>query len=85
MTKKVSLCCLGEKILKLEEVLPIYSQLKKEKKDEGCYEDFVECLKLYDKKENGRMLTGDLVYSLLFLGKKTFKLKINALNIFFGN
>lgn len=50
-------------------MLPIYSQLKKEIKDQGCYEDFIECLKLYDKDENGRMLVGELHHSLVALGK----------------
>lgn len=60
---------LGEKSLTFEEFLPIYSQLRKEVKDQGCYEDFVECLKLYDKDENGKMLVGELSHSLLALGK----------------
>lgn len=58
----------GEKYITFEEFLPIYSQLKKEIKDQGCYEDFVECLKLYDKEENGKMLLGELHHSLVTLG-----------------
>lgn len=50
----------GEKQFKLEEVVPIVVQLKKAKKDEGCYEDFVECLKLYDKNEDGNMMAAEL-------------------------
>lgn len=52
----------------LEEFLPIYSQAKKDK-DQGCYEDFLECLKLYDKNENGLMLGAELTHTLLALGK----------------
>lgn len=59
---------LGEKFITFEEFLPIFSQLKKEIKDQGCYEDFVECLKLYDKEENGKMLLGELHHSLVTLG-----------------
>ena len=51
----------------LEEFLPIFSQVKKDK-DQGCYEDFVECLKLYDKAENGTMLGAELTHCLLTLG-----------------
>merc|ERR1712226_602885 len=40
----------GEKFIKLEEFYPIYSEVKKSK-DTGAYEDFVECLKLYEKME----------------------------------
>ncbi|PBC27126.1 Myosin light chain alkali [Apis cerana cerana] len=57
----------GEKLMKLDEFLPIYSQCKKDK-DQGCYEDFVECLKLYDKQENGTMLGAELSHTLLALG-----------------
>ncbi|XP_011552291.1 myosin light chain alkali isoform X1 [Plutella xylostella] len=59
----------GEKLLSFEEFLPIYSQAKKDK-DQGCYEDFLECLKLYDKAENGTMLSAELTHSLLALGEK---------------
>lgn len=42
-------------------------QVKKDK-DQGCYEDFLECLKLYDKNENGLMLLAELQHNLLALG-----------------
>lgn len=54
-------------LFQLEEFLPIYSQCKKDK-DQGCYEDFLECLKLYDKAENGLMLGAELTHTLLALG-----------------
>lgn len=57
----------GEKLLTLEEFLPIYGQVKKEK-EQGCYEDFLECLKLYDKNEDGTMLLAELQHALLALG-----------------
>ena len=60
----------GEKKFTLEEFLPIFSQVKKDK-DQGCYEDFVECLKLYDKAENGTMLGAELSHTLLSLGKSS--------------
>jgi myosin light chain 6 len=59
----------GEKLLTLEEFLPIYSQVKKEK-ESGTYEDFVEGLKLYDKHDNGSMLEAELAHVLLSLGEK---------------
>lgn len=58
----------GEKIITIEEFLQIFSDVKKEK-EQGCYEDFIECLKLYDKKEDGKMLLAELSYALLGLGK----------------
>lgn len=57
----------GEKLLSLEEFLPIYAQVKKDK-EQGCYEDFIECLKLYDKNEDGTMLLAELNHALLALG-----------------
>jgi myosin light chain 6 len=58
----------GEQKLTLEEFLPIYGQVKKEK-EQGCYEDFSECLKLYDKNEDGNMLLAELHHTLLALGE----------------
>lgn len=59
----------GEKKLTLEEFLPIYSQVKKEKEC-GAYEDFMEGLKVYDKNENGSMMEAELAHVLLSLGEK---------------
>lgn len=58
----------GEKIIPIEEFLQIFSEVKKEK-EQGCYEDFIECLKLYDKREDGKMVLAELSYALLALGK----------------
>lgn len=66
----------GEKQLTLEEFLPIYAQAKKDK-DQGCYEDFLECLKLYDKAENGLMLGAELTHTLLALGEKLEDNEVN--------
>ncbi|GLV42027.1 Myosin alkali light chain 1 [Carabus blaptoides fortunei] len=59
----------NEKKMKIEEFLPIFSQIKKEK-EQGCYEDFLECLKLYDKNENGLMLSAELAHTLMSLGER---------------
>jgi len=61
----------GEKKLTVEEFLPIYGQVKNQK-DQGSYEDFMECLKLYDKEENGTMLGAELEHTLKALGKLSF-------------
>lgn len=63
-TKKV-----GEKKLALEEFLPIFSQVRKDK-DIGAIEDFSECMKVYDKMENGTMLEAELAHILQSLGEK---------------
>merc|ERR1739848_514973 len=54
----------GDKFIKLEEFFPIYSTVKKSK-DTGSFEDFIECLKLYDKMENGTMMLGELEHIFL--------------------
>ena len=59
----------GEKQLALEEFLPMYSQLKKDK-DVGTYEDFAECMKVYDKMDNGMMMEAELAHILMSLGEK---------------
>lgn len=59
---------LGQKKLKVDEFLPIYSQCKKDK-DIGNIEDFREVLKLYDKNENGQMYYDELKHILQSLGK----------------
>ena len=53
---------------------PIYSDVKKSK-ETGNFEDFIECLKLYDKMENGTMMLGELEHILLSLGELLEKLK----------
>merc|ERR1711942_357060 len=58
----------GEKMMKLEEFIPMFVTIKKDK-DSGCYDDFVEVLKLYDKEENGTMMTSELEYILTNLGE----------------
>jgi len=59
----------GDKKLTIEEFLPIFSQLKKEK-EVGTYEDFVECMKVYDKMDNGMMMEAELAHIFLSLGEK---------------
>merc|ERR1712055_99775 len=51
----------GEKMIKITDFMPMYQTIKKEK---GSYEDFVECMKLYDKQEDGTMMFAELEYIL---------------------
>lgn len=60
-----------------DEVLKIYSAMKKEVKDMGCYEDFIELLKLSDKLENGWMPLGELSNFLLALGEKLTEAQVD--------
>ncbi|CAH1184069.1 unnamed protein product [Phyllotreta striolata] len=69
----------GQKVFTVEELLPIVSELKKQVKDFGCYEDFIECLKLYDKNDNGMMPAGELSHSLMALGEKLSEPEVDEL------
>merc|ERR1712012_564301 len=48
-------------------------------KETGNLEDFVECLKLYDKMENGPMMWGELEHILLSLGEKLEREEVDIL------
>merc|ERR1712184_178916 len=41
--------------------------------------DFIECLKLYDKMENGTMMLGELEHILLSLGEKLEREEVDIL------
>ena len=65
-TKKV-----GEKSLKIEEFLPIYSEFyKMPAKNFGTHEDFMEGLKLFDKESNGMMSLAELTQVLVAMAEK---------------
>lgn len=59
----------GEKKLTIEEFMPIYGHLSKEK-DVGGYPDFMEALSVYDKESNGTIIAAELRHLLLSLGEK---------------
>ena len=52
----------------MEEFLPIFSQVKKDK-DVGNIDDYMECLKLYDKAGDGKMMIAELNHVLQSLGE----------------
>lgn len=57
-----------QKYFKVEEFLPIFAEVKNAR-DEGANEDFIECLRLYDKHDNGKMLFAELQHILLAVGE----------------
>jgi len=59
----------NEKKLKVDEFLPIFNQVKKDK-DVGNIDDFLECLKLYDKAGDGKMMVAELSHILQSLGER---------------
>jgi len=64
-----------QKMLTLDEFLPVFGQVKMDK-DAGGFEDFMEVLKLYDKAENGTMMFAELEHILLSLGERLDKAEL---------
>lgn len=60
--------CVGEKAYKLEEFLPIYETISKEK-DTGTFADFNEAFKTFDREGQGYMSAAELRHVLTGLGK----------------
>nr|WBB44927.1 myosin essential light chain [Chrysogorgia stellata] len=67
-----------QKKFQVEEFLPIFSQVKKDK-DQGGFEDIMECLKLYDKADNGTMMAAELSHILLSLGERLEENEVNVI------
>jgi len=67
-----------EKMIKLDDFMPLFAQVKKDK-DAGSYEDFIEVLKLYDKSENGTMMYAELEHILLSLGERLEKAELEPI------
>ena len=61
----------GEKYITIEEFLPIILQLNRTK-DMGNYEVFVECLRLYDRNDDGGIIKYDLENILCNMGKQSY-------------
>ncbi|KAG8332494.1 hypothetical protein J6590_020000 [Homalodisca vitripennis] len=57
----------GEKTLKINEFLALFKEAKANK-DVGNFDDFMECLKLYDKQDDGKMLAAELQHILMAIG-----------------
>jgi len=58
-----------QKYLKIDDFLPIYEKQKKEK-DTGCYDDYIEVLRLYDKNDDGMLPFAELRHVLLAIGER---------------
>jgi Ca2+-binding EF-hand superfamily protein len=60
---------LGEKAYKLEEFLPIFSAVSKEK-DTGTFNDFNEAFKTFDREGQGFVSSAEMRHVLTCLGEK---------------
>ena len=61
----------GGKQLSIDEFLAIYTEFANvPAKNWGTYEDFMECLKLYDKDQNGQLSLGELTQVLTMMAEK---------------
>jgi len=68
----------GEKKITIEEFMPIYAQLSKEK-DVGGYADFMEAMSVYDKESNGTVIAAELRHLLLSLGEKLTEAEVDEI------
>merc|ERR1711892_25575 len=62
----------GVKMLKKDDVFPMYKACK-DSKDQGGFHDFVEILKLYDKNDDNTMQGNELFRLMTNLGEKLTK------------
>jgi len=58
-----------QKYVKLEEFATVYKKMK-EDKDQGCYDDYMEVLRLYDKQDDGTLPFAELRHVLLAIGER---------------
>ena len=69
--KKGQTAKVGGKQFTLDEFLAIYTEfLNTPATTWGVYEDFIECLKLYDKDQNGKLQLAELSTVMVNMGKK---------------
>ncbi|GAV07180.1 hypothetical protein RvY_17053 [Ramazzottius varieornatus] len=68
----------GEKRITLEEFMPIYAQMSKEK-DVGGYADFMEAMLVFDKESNGTIIAAELRHLLLSLGEKMTESEVDEI------
>jgi len=64
----------GGKQLSIDEFLAIYTEFANTPaKTWGAYEDFMECFKLYDKDQNGKLILSELSTVLVNMAEKLTK------------
>merc|ERR1711892_239721 len=68
----------GVKMLKKDDVFPMYKACK-DSKDQGGFHAFVEILKLYDKNDDDTILENELFKLLINLGEKLTKEEAKSL------
>ncbi|KAK7091044.1 myosin essential light chain, striated adductor muscle-like [Littorina saxatilis] len=69
---------LGEKAYKLEEFLPIYEEISKDK-DTGSFAEFNEAFKTFDREGQGFMSSAELRHVLTSLGEKMSDAQVDEL------
>ena len=68
----------GERMINFNDFMPMYQTIKKHKGN-GSYVDFVECLKLFDKQEDGTMMWAELEYILSVRGEPIEKEQVKMI------